>query len=45
MASFVLMLLAEPTYNQTHLAALAWRARSLGQKALRNVARFSPRIA
>ena len=40
MASFVWLLLTEPTYNQTHLAALAWRARILGQKALRNVSRF-----
>src|SRR5437868_1741550 len=44
MASFVWMLLAEPTYNQTHLAALAWRARILGQKALRNVSRFSSSV-
>ena len=44
MASFVWMLLAEPTYNQTHLAALAWRARILGQKAPRNVSRFSSSV-
>jgi len=41
-ASFVWMLLAEPTYNRTRLAALAWRARILSQKALRNVSRLSP---
>ena len=41
MASFVWLLLTKPTYNQTHLAALAWRARILGQKALGNVSRFS----
>ena len=41
MASFVWMLLAEPTYNRTRRAALAWRARILSQEALRNVSRFS----
>jgi hypothetical protein len=40
-ASFVWMLLAEPTYNRTRLA-LAWRARILSQKTLRNVSRLSP---
>jgi hypothetical protein len=38
----VWMLLAEPTYNRTRRAALAWRARILSQKALRNVSRLSP---
>src|SRR5205085_10777991 len=35
------MLPAEPTYNRTRLA-LAWRARILSQKTLRNVSRLSP---
>src|SRR5207247_4809427 len=33
-ASFVSMLPAQPSYNRTRLTALAWRARSLSQKAL-----------
>jgi hypothetical protein len=41
-ASFVWMLLAEPTYNRTRRAALAWRARILSQKAVRTVSRLSP---
>jgi hypothetical protein len=32
MASFVWMLLAEPTYNRTLPTARAWRARILSQK-------------
>lgn len=40
MASFMSMLLAEPTYNRTRRAALAWRARNLSQKAQRTVSRF-----
>ncbi len=32
MASFVWMLLTEPTYNRTPGTALAWRARKLNQK-------------
>jgi hypothetical protein len=35
------MLLAEPTYNRTRPIALAWRARILSQKALRNVSRIT----
>jgi hypothetical protein len=35
------MLLAEPTYNRTRFAALAWRARILSQKALPNVPRLT----
>jgi hypothetical protein len=35
------MLLAEPTYNRTRFAALAWRARILSQKALLNVPRLT----
>jgi len=41
-ASFVWMLLAEPTYNRMRLTAFAWRARILSQKAPRNVSRLSP---
>jgi RimJ/RimL family protein N-acetyltransferase len=41
MASFVWMLLTEPTYNRTRFRALAWWARNLSQKALRNVSPFS----
>jgi hypothetical protein len=41
MASFVWMLLTEPTYNRTRPTALAWRARNLSQKTLRNLAAFS----
>jgi hypothetical protein len=40
-ASFVWMLLTEPTYNRTRLTALAWRARNLSQKAPRNLSPFS----
>src|SRR6266545_3959800 len=36
-ASFVWMLLTEPTYNRTRLTALAWRARNLSQKAPPNL--------
>jgi hypothetical protein len=36
------MLLTEPTYNRTRRVALAWRARSLSQKALHNVSRSCP---
>jgi hypothetical protein len=35
------LLLTEPTYNRTRRAALAWRARSLGQKALATVSRIA----
>ena len=35
------LLLAEPTYNRTRRAALAWRARILSQKALPTVSPFS----
>jgi hypothetical protein len=37
MASFVWMLLTEPTYNRARLTALAWWARNLSQKAPPNL--------
>jgi hypothetical protein len=39
MASFVWMLPTEPTYNRTRFTALAWGARSLGQKTAPTVSR------